>query len=330
VIKSKQKGPVSAEVFESIVIRIDHRVRSFLAKEAVIGHSTRIAGYSRIDDLEFYKRLARLRDQTRTIFAKSRKFFDENSGLVDCASQIPSANNAENTLSDQNFSRLHKGTIEKNLIKLHCAIEDVLSLSNSISSYISERIAPESSIVLLTPQEVEMAFEDVSEAMLLAGLLRIDREMRGAAYEVIALLSGRSNPGKNLRGPYERRRGSWITAHLVGLAEGHGLHPTRNTSPQQHVPLHSAADAVAIVIGQLRLDVSKHQASFEGFSDWRDDPAACAVLAEMPNNRGEEFDPQAVADNIIRKIIKSKEPSIVQARNVGMLIGERETKKTTT
>jgi len=322
---TKNTSPrISLEEFENIVVILEARAKNFLRREARVGQSSRVSGHARILDDEWYTRLARLRDYMRDRIRETRQFMEKNPEVIDSASMLPVLIAAEREIGKERFTRLKNKNVSKRLMMLRDALDDALDLIDSEIARLGERIAPDCPLELLTAEEVETAFEEVPDAMLLARLLNLESGMRRTFDEIMALLTGRLYDTGGKRGGYEKRRGRWITAHLVGLAEGLGVLPTRNVSPQQHSQLQSAADVVAIVIGRLREELRIQARNVQEAENWHTDPASRAVFAELPKNRGEEFDPAAVAENIIRKVITPKQDYTEEARQIGYRIGQRD------
>lgn len=324
--KWRQKAPITAEKFDFIVGKLEKRALRYLNKQARVGHSSRATGKSRISDAELNGRLARLRDHTHSNVSKARRFFADYEQIGDDTCLFAQLEIAEKSIKYEHFSGRHWGKLFRRLLMLQEAVQNVLDLITPLIASYGSQIAEGQPLHLLTPDEVETAFEDVPEAVPLAELLRIDLAMRAVDDEVMALLKGRIYEVVRGKGGLERRRGRWITAHLLGLAEGYGLKATRNHSPNQHAALQSAADAVAITIARLHARVLNCTENSEDVDIWLTDPTARAVLREMPTTTLNEHSNKAVADNIIRKLVPSGEDYILQARRVGRSIGERKSK----
>lgn len=320
---SSIRSQINANDFEEIVDIIEARACRFLQREVQVGQSTRVTGKARIKRVELNKRLVRLRDHMCNLAADTRQYFYESGRDLEAQTWFSVLNTAEWICKDQSVQRLQSRTILKQLIKLLETLEDVLSLLEVDVANEAEKIAPDLRLELLTPEEFESAFDDVSEWSILARLLRADQRLRAAQYEVMALLKGAYSGPSSKGGQYEKRRGRWIAAFLLGMAEGLGLQPIRNKSPQQHSQLHSAADAVAMVIGRLRLMMLTEKAAINQAERWQADPAAVAVLNELPRNREPEFDAQATAESLIRKMVYSEAEYVAEARRVGRRIVER-------
>ncbi len=320
------KRTVTSEEFYAVVDILEDRARRFLLRESRAGHGNRVSGCARMGDNEFHGRLARLRDHTGACITELCRLSEEQPEIVKYGSLAPHLDAAEKALNRKQFARLQKRTIYRMLMLLRDATEDLLDLLTVEFTAIAERINPEFPMDLLTSDEIEFAFQHVTEASLLARLQRVDYELRLILNETMALLKGRFHPTQR-SGAYEKRRGSWIMAQMFGMAEGLGLHLSRNHSPQQQASLHSAADAVAVAIGRLRAEQREHDKNFGAPANFLQDSAARAVLAEMPANRGSEFDEKAVADNIIRRMAQSGEGWMMAARSLGKGLGEREVQK---
>ena len=323
-----RRSKVTANEFEEIVDRIEERARRFLHREAQVGQSTRVSGAARIGRVELNKRLVRLRDHVGFCEAETSQYFNVGDRGLETRAWISVLNTAERIFQNQRIHRLQQKTIWKQLIQLLEALEETLSLLAVEVAHEAEKLAPDLALDLLTPEEYEAAFDDVSELSIMGQLLRTDQWLRAAHYEVMALIKG-SYFGPIIKGgQYEKRRGRWIAAFLLGMAEGLGLQSTRNMSPHQHSQLHSAADAVAIVIGRLQAAMLTKKVGINTAECWQADPAALAVLRELPRNRWKnDFDPNATTENLIRKIVLSKAEYIAEARRVGRHIGDGESRK---
>lgn len=320
------KQTVTPEEFKALVDILENRGRHLLLRETRVGHGSHVSGNARMQDDEFRRRLARLRDHTGGCMAELRQLSEEQPELVKHAPLTPHIKAVENAMNRTKFAGLQKRTIYGMLMQLRDGAEDLLDLLTVEFTAMAERIDPNCPMDLLTPDEIETAFQDVPQASLLAKLRSFDYELRSTLNETMALIKGRFGPSQR-QGPYEKRRGRWITAQMFGMAEGLGLLPTRNLNPQPHASLHSAADAVAIAIGRMRETQSEQSEHIGMQVGALRDPAECAVLAEMPVNQGREINPKAVADNIIRKVAQSDEDFITEARSAGRQLGQRESSK---
>jgi len=324
---SSKRSQTSVDEFEEIVDILEDRARRFLQREAQVGQSTRVSGAARIRSRELKERLIRLRDHICNFTADTRQYFYESGGDLEAQTWFSALNTAETIFKNQRVQNLQQRTKLKQLIKLLEAIEEALGLLEVDIANRAEKLAPDLALDLLTPEEFETAFEDVPNASKLTQLLRTDQKLRAAQYEVMALVKGAYYGPSTQGGRYEKRRGRWITAFLLGLAEGLGLQSTRNISPQQHSQLHSASDAVAIVIGRLRAAIPTEKVGHNKDKSWQNDPAALAVWEEFPRNRGADFQAEAIAEHLIRKFFSKNTGYLVEARKVGHCIGERESLK---
>lgn len=321
----KSTQPVSADEFDAVVDFLEERARKFFHRESQVGHSTRVTGNARIKDEELHPRLARLRDYLKNHISELRQFLDAYPKL-DHGTLTPNLGVAEQEIDLERFANLTKAKLLGRLRSLLAALDGILEHLDIEIAHYAKLIEPDIPLELLTPDELLNAFGEVPEATILARFVSVKYDIRYARDEVMALLKGRYYFSAGKMGQYQKQRGRWITAHLVGLAEGLGLRPSRNNSPSQHSDLRSAADAVAIVIGRLRFGLLTYGDQKQGFEDWLDDPAVRAVLAQMPMNRGDKINVQAVADNIARNFVNSKEEFIVNTKQVGKSIGRNHAK----
>lgn len=299
---SELRSRIPDEDFNQIVDAIEARAQSFLQREARIGQSSHVTGKARIHRVELNQRLVRVHNHLNEFIAEVTDTLEESGKDSEVKHWFSLLNTAEKSLENKRIPRVQQKKLWAHLIQLLEALEETITLLEQEIPNACAKVAPDIPLELLTPEEVETAFQNVSNAPRLANLLRADRGLRGAQAEVMALIKGAYSGPTMKGGPYEQRRGRWIAAFLLGMAEGLGLQPTRNIIPQQDSKLHSAADAVAIAIGQLQAAIHTEPDGSNKAEIWRTDPAAIAVLRELPRNRGANFNAEATAENIIRKI----------------------------
>lgn len=321
---------VTPEEFDLIVNRLEERAGKMLCREACIGSSTRIKSEARLGDEEQISRLTRLRGKIAEYIPKACRHFDDSSVIMETNSLFYQLDAAETALTSHGFARLERDEVLGQLRILKEALTNATDLFNCEVSRLAKSIDPNVPLELLTPDEIKIAFDDCSQAMGLADLIAIEDELRAYLDETSALLQGMtaSLEGKggkgSRRGRYKHPRGDWITAHLLGLAMGLGLKPSRNDTPAPESPLFSASDAVAIVICRLRGERDSHTEAEATYRTCLNDPAAKAVLKEMPKNRGNVCDTAAIAINIMKKFVRRQDPIKLEARRIGEIIGKRQ------
>ena len=323
----RKSSDISVEYFDQVVDVLETRLINFLCREARIGQSSRVTVKARISDNELYDRLARLRDHLRQCIYQARTVASEVDEVPIDSLILSSVEALGRRFPEERFARLQKITILKRLMMLNDELMTVLDLMSVEIQRIGQNIRPNFSMELLTPEEIRAAFGYHQAAEGVAQLVRLDGELRSSLSEIMALLRGYFHDLGEINGRWEKGRGRWIAGHLLGLAEGYKLLPTRNLSPYPESSFHSAADAVAIAIGRAMYAINVDRAVRQGETDWRMDPAVSAVLDELPRNRGSEFDAKITADAIIRKLVSTKDEAILQARQSGKRIGERDARK---
>lgn len=324
---TRKSSDISVEYFDQVVDVLETRLINFLHREARIGQSSRVTAKARISDIELYARLARIRDHLRQCVHHARTVAREADEVTINSRVLSSVEVLGSQFPEDRFARLQKKTILKRLMMLNDELIKVLDLISVEIEQIGQNIKPYFSMELLTPEEIRAVFGYHQAAEGVAQLVRLAHELRSSLSEIQALLRGYFHDLGEINGRWEQGRGRWIAGHLLGLAEGYKLLPTRNLSPKLESSFRSAADAVAIAIGRVINTMHTVGALSQGETDWRRDPAVSAVLAELPRNRGSEFDAKITADAIIRKLVSTKDEAILQARQSGKRIGERDAQK---
>lgn len=302
--------PVSAETFDAAVDAVERRARHLLAREAEVGASTRITGKARVRDGELHERLMRLNETLHDQLTEALK--------VGCPATGKDAGDLWHQLLAQvaealpqwGLWRMTEAETEQRLLGLHDGLEDLLAELDTAARHLSEELADDGATLhLLTPVEIEVFFEQSNRktrtaAGRLGALVGLDAGFRRIRSEVRALIAGRFQWQPGQMGPHEKRRGRWFAAHLIGIAEGLGLAPSRNHAPQPERSPRSAIDAYLAALDRIAPS---------------EDPAAAGVLAEAPKT----------FEAVVRRLVPASDPTrdgdpvLPQARKVGRLLGSR-------
>jgi len=173
-----KKPAVSPEQFEVIVDRLEEQALKLLSREARIGSSTRIEQGARVGDVEQDLRLARLRDKMSDDMRKLREHTEKSPTTMDTGADLAHLESAENALKFSRFARMNQAKKFRQLMGLQDALLEAVEVLNQKVTRIGEYMAPGINIELLTPPEIESAFEGRPEAVTLAELRMIDDALR--------------------------------------------------------------------------------------------------------------------------------------------------------
>lgn len=298
-----------AMTFEEIVDVLEARARHLLGKEARLGPARELLGRARLSDEELRGRLARLRDHVAICLSQARSLTEATVARSDDAKIVALLTSASRRLSGVRFALIRPKALFARLFRLWRLLDKALASVEAELAGLASRLGPEQRLDLLTVQELEALFRHGREARRLMDLQRLEDLLRSGKAEARNLFvtrfcaHGTSEPGR-----LAHRRGRWIAAHLIGVAEGLGLsagHSSGALEPE------SGAHALAIVVSRLRA----------ARGDWGDDPAAGAVLAEMPRARNDEVPPADLALSIKRRLL-GPDPFLDEARAQGRAFGE--------
>ena len=294
--------------FEEVVHALEARARHLLNRESMVGRSRHVTGRARLRDEELVGRLARLHGHVRDCAKAAQVFSPGPTSSPEAKALFTMVDGAATSLAGKRFSRMADNSLEDLLTDVWSSLAEGLDLLGAMVADAAMRLDPGARLDLLTPEEVEATFEDTPEVMDLAAMLRLQDDLQHGITEARAILAGRFHGPETTRGRQEQRRGRWIAAHLLGIAEGMGLKASRNHTKREGAPRNSAADAVAMAIGRLQ---PKPLA----------DHVARAVRSELPRNRDGEFDTRATTEAIMRKLVQSKDAHLEEPREVGRLVG---------
>ncbi|PUB08319.1 hypothetical protein [Yoonia sediminilitoris] len=252
------------ERFQEVLKALSKRLEHLLMREAHLGSASRISGAARLKPDELHGRLERLRDYIPIVCDLSLDSAQACFPVIDFKRLRRCLKPAPKALERKHFKGMHATTLEKKLRLLWGAFEGALEVFEAGMVTLGDTIEPDGMLHLLTPDELEALHSDNATATALAACLRAEAELRNCLQEVRSLVADHfgclPNPGG---GPYEKRRGALIAAHLIGMAVGLGLKPTRAKSS----PCLSACDAA--------VDASFSQKALS-------DPIARAVREQIP------------------------------------------------
>jgi len=284
-------------LFERVVVVLEARARHILAREARLGSTSPLTGTARINDDELLDRFKRLRSSIADLTEATRRFMIDQPVAVDFEPIWPLLAEAEVTLTHGLVGPLTDTNVPARLERLWAALDGILLQLDRALQAAAELTDP--ALIRLTPDEIEALgdFPGVSPEFLkrIGRVIRLRDSAGRCLSETRALLVGRFH-GYVGRGRPENIRGRQLAAHLLGMAEGMGLYPTRDHDNHSQ----SGADAV---IAALKC--------CEGITD----PAARIVFGETPKTF------HAIARRLLPQCQEGE--ALFLDRQIGRVLGER-------
>lgn len=232
--------PVQNENYRKIVEAISKRLKHLLKREANIGRSSRISGSARLTNYELHERLGLLRDKLPATCAQTLSAVQIEPRTFKIKLLRKSLKSVPRAIDRKSFKGMHETNLYN---KLALIIEELQATRDVLREGIlklGNAIDPDSRLDLWMPSEVAEFYGKQQKGIALASCISADAEIGHCLSEAWHILKGRFGwtPGPD-GGPYEKRRGAEIAAHLIGMGCGLGLNPTRNDSS----PSVSACDA---------------------------------------------------------------------------------------
>lgn len=232
---------VQDENYLKVVEAVSKRLTHLLKREVGIGTSSRVTGSARMTNSELHERLEQLRDKLSSVCAQTISAVQIEPKAFESGSLPKSLKKISRAIHRKSFKGMHERNLHNTLCGIISELLDVRETLQEGCLRLGHAIDPDIRFDILLPDEVEMHCRKTKEKAALVACRSASEEIGSCLSEANHILKGRFGwkPSPN-GGPYEKRRGANIAAHLLGMSCGLGLYPTRADSSARR----SACDAL--------------------------------------------------------------------------------------